>query len=132
MLTELVSIAATGDPGQLGDSERPKKVVVVHGGPDAVDDLESVLDAGHYDVVFVEAPAQAYSYAKVVRPDLIILCLYLGDRHAFSVLSMLQLDEATRDIPLRAYAVVEDVKPDTVAQVSEGTPVVNLVTPRMN
>ena len=132
MLTELVSIAATGDAGQLADSDRPKKVVVVNGGPDAVDDLESVLDAGHYDVVFVEAPADAYSYAKVVCPDLIILCLHLSDRHAFGVLSMLQLDAATRDIPLRAYAVVEDIKPDTVAQVSEGTPVTSLVTPRMN
>ena len=132
MLTELVSIAATGDAGQLAESDQPKKVVVVNGGPDAVDDLESVLDAGHYDVVFVEAPSHAYSHAKAVRPDLIILCLHLSDRHAFSVLSMLQLDEETRDIPLRAYAVVEDIKPDTVPQISEGTPVVSFVTPRMN
>jgi len=132
MLTELVSIAGTAEAGALADLERPKKVVVVNGGLGAVDDLESVLDAGHYDVVFVEAPAHAYSHAKVVRPDLIILCLHLSDRHAFSVLSMLQLDEATRDIPLRAYAVVEDIKPDTVAQASEGTPAVSLLMPRMN
>ena len=131
-MTELVSIAATDDADEVADPERPKKVLVVNGGPGAVDDLESVLDAGHYDVVFVEAPVHAYSHVKDVRPDLIILCLHLSDRHAFSVLSMLQLDAATRDIPLRAYAVVEDVRPDTVAQASEGTPAVRLVTPRMN
>jgi DNA-binding response OmpR family regulator len=62
--------------------------------------LESVLDAGHYDVVFVEATAHAYSQIKKIQPDLVILSLDLNDGEGFRVLSMLKLDVDTRNIPV--------------------------------
>ena len=73
-------------------------VVIVNGHADAMAQIESVLDAGHYDTVFVESSAQAYSQIKRIRPNLVILFLELGDEHGFQALSMLKLDEATRDI----------------------------------
>ena len=58
--------------------------------------LETVLDAGHYDVVFVESSEHAYSHIKRVQPNLVILCMRIEDRDGFQVLSMLKLDDETR------------------------------------
>ena len=44
--------------------------------------LENVLEAGHYDVVFVESSAHAYSQIKRVQPNLVILCVRIDDRRA--------------------------------------------------
>ena len=65
--------------------------------------LETVLDAGHYDVVFVESNAHAYSQIKRVQPNLVILCVRIDDMDGFQVLSMLKLDEETREIPVLTY-----------------------------
>src|SRR3974377_1467671 len=50
-----------------------QKVVIVNGSPDVLEMLESVLDPGHYDIVFVESGLRAYSQIKRVRPQLVIL-----------------------------------------------------------
>ena len=62
--------------------------------------LETVLDAGQYDVVFVESTEHAYSHIKQLTPHLIIVCLDIDDLDGFQVLSMLKLDAETKDIPL--------------------------------
>ena len=62
--------------------------------------LETVLDAGQYDVVFVESTEHAYSHIKRLTPHLIIVCLDIDDLDGFQVLSMLKLDAETKDIPL--------------------------------
>ena len=62
-----------------------------------LDLLETVLDAGHYDVVFVESSEHAYSQIKRVQPNLVILCVRIDDADGFQVLSMLKLDEETRE-----------------------------------
>jgi PleD family two-component response regulator len=62
--------------------------------------LETVLDAGQYDVVFVESTEHAYSHIKQLTPHLIIVCLDIDDLDGFQVLSMLKLDEETKYIPL--------------------------------
>jgi DNA-binding response OmpR family regulator len=62
--------------------------------------LETVLDAGQYDVVFVESTEHAYSHIKRVTPHLIIVCLDIDDLDGFQVLSMLKLDEDTKGIPV--------------------------------
>jgi PleD family two-component response regulator len=80
-----------------------QKVVVVNGGADVLDLLETVLGAGHYDVVFIESSDCAYSHIKRVRPDLVILCVRIEDVDAFQVLSMLKLDEETRRVPVLTY-----------------------------
>ena len=70
--------------------------------------LETVLDAGHYDVVFVESSEHAYSQIKRVQPNLVILCVRIDDADGFQVLSMLKLDEETRGIPVLTYTTEYD------------------------
>ena len=77
-----------------------QKVVIVNGTTDLLDMVQPVLTAGHYDVVFVESNAHAYSNIKREKPSLIILCLDMHEHEGFQVLSMLKLDDETRAIPL--------------------------------
>jgi CheY-like chemotaxis protein len=85
-----------------------QKVVIVNGTPEILDLLESVLDAGHYDVVFVESSHHAYSQIKRVQPNLVILCVRIAEADGFQVLSMLKLDEETRGIPVLTYTTEYD------------------------
>jgi len=85
-----------------------QKVVIVNGNAEILELLETVLDAGHYDVVFVESSAHAYSQIKRVQPNLVILCVKIEDMDGFQVLSMLKLDEETRDIPVLTYTTEYD------------------------
>ena len=80
-----------------------QKVVIVNGSSEMLDLLETVLDAGHYDVVFVESSQHAYSQIKRVQPNLVILCVRTDDADGFQVLTMLKLDDETRDIPVVTY-----------------------------
>jgi len=70
--------------------------------------LETVLDAGQYDVVFVESTEHAYSHIKRLTPHLIIVCLDIDDIDGFQVLSMLKLDDDTKAIPLVTCTVSQD------------------------
>ena len=70
--------------------------------------LETVLDAGQYDVVFVESTEHAYSHIKRLTPHLIIVCLDIEDLDGFQVLSMLKLDSETRNIPLVTCTVAAE------------------------
>ena len=83
--------------------EAAQKVVIVNGSTEILELLESVLEAGHYDIVFVESSAHAYSQIKRVKPHLVILCVRIEDLEGFQVLSMLKLDEDTRSIPVLTY-----------------------------
>ena len=51
-----------------------QKVVVVDGNAEVLGMLESVLDEGRYDMVFVESSDHAYSQIKKVLPNLVIVC----------------------------------------------------------
>jgi DNA-binding response OmpR family regulator len=70
--------------------------------------LETVLDAGQYDVVFVESTEHAYSHIKRLTPHLIIVCLDIDDIDGFQVLSMLKLDADTKMIPLVTCTVSQE------------------------
>lgn len=70
--------------------------------------LETVLDAGQYDVVFVESTEHAYSHIKRLTPHLIIVCLDIDDLDGFQVLSMLKLDADTKFIPVVTCTVQAD------------------------
>jgi DNA-binding response OmpR family regulator len=70
--------------------------------------LETVLDAGQYDVVFVESTEHAYSHIKRLSPHLIIVCLDIDDLDGFQVLSMLKLDNDTKNIPVVTCTVTQD------------------------
>jgi PleD family two-component response regulator len=80
-----------------------QKVVIVNGTAEMLETVEAALDAGHYDIVFVESGAHAYTQIKNVQPDLVILCLRLTDYEGFRVLSMLKMDDDTRNIPVLTY-----------------------------
>jgi len=98
-----------------------QKVVIVNGSAAVLELVETVLEAGHYDVVFVESSQHAYSQIKRVLPNLVILCVRVDDHEALQVLSMLKLDEETRPIPVLTYATElegeapEEEAPDTSA-----------------
>ena len=85
-----------------------QKVVIVNGNAEILELLETALDAGHYDVVFVESSQHAYSQIKRVQPHLVILCVRIEDADGFQVLSMLKLDEETRSIPVLTYTTESD------------------------
>lgn len=80
-----------------------RKVVVVNGGTDVLGMLEAVLDAGRYDLVFVESSDRAYSQIKMTLPNLVILAARIERLDAFQLLTMLKLDPETRDIPVLTY-----------------------------
>ena len=98
------AISVLSEPG----TEAAQKVVIVNGSPDIMGLLETTLDAGQYDIVFVESSAHAYSQVKRVRPSLVILCVRLEDKDELQVLSMLKLDQETRHIPILTYATGYD------------------------
>ena len=96
------------EPKGLAATAVTQKVLIVNGSADVLDLLETVLDAGHYDVVFVESSEHAYSQIKRVRPNLVILCVNVEDPSGLQVLSMLKLDADTRDIPVLTHTTDGD------------------------
>src|ERR671937_262202 len=108
----MTNVSTTADLLRLETSASPKttaqKVVIINGSTEILESLETVLDAGHYDVVFVESTTHAYSQIKRVQPNLVILCVRIDDADGFQVLSMLKLDRETRDIPVLTYTTEND------------------------
>ena len=80
-----------------------QKVLVVNGNTEVLGMLETVLDAGRYDMVFVESGDRAYSQIKKLLPNLVILCTRIEELSAFQLLTMLKLDDETQDIPVLTY-----------------------------
>jgi DNA-binding response OmpR family regulator len=99
----MTNAAATDIRPHAAAATTAQKVVIVNGSPEMLEMLETVLDAGHYDVVFVESSEHAYSQIKRVQPNLVILCVRIDDGDGFQVLSMLKLDDETREIPVLTY-----------------------------
>jgi PleD family two-component response regulator len=100
MMTNKGPTAGTTNVTTVSPTE---KVVIVNGGTDMLTLLETALDAGQYDVVFVESSEHAYSHIKRVQPNLVILCMRIEEADGFHVLSMLKLDDETRRIPVLTY-----------------------------
>ena len=110
MLTDSVTSLANSEGIRRPTLVTPtgaQKVAIVNGNPDVLALAETVLSAGHYDVVFIESVTHAYSHIKRVQPNLVILCINFDDAEALQVLSMLKLDEETRGIPVLTYATNE-------------------------
>jgi len=80
-----------------------QKVVVVNGSAETLSVLETLLDAGHYDMVFVESSDRAYSTIKRVLPHLVVLCTSVDSLDGVQLMTMLRLDPATRDLPVLSY-----------------------------
>lgn len=91
-----------------------QKVAIINGNPEILAVIETVLSAGHYDIVFVESVAHAYSHIKRVQPDLVVLCVHFDNMDALQVLSMLKLDLETRDIPVLTYTAGYETQDEDV------------------
>ena len=104
------SVADTGHCDHKGTRTEvaARKVVIINGRTNILEVVETALGAGSYDIVFVESQAHAYSQIKCVQPNLVILCLSIDDANGFQVLSMLKLDEETREIPVLTYMTESD------------------------
>jgi len=120
MLTHETTVATSIDTPERA-KPLAQKVVIVNGSAGILELVETVLDAGHYDVVFVESSEHAYSQIKRVVPNLVILCVHVDDHDALQVLSMLKLDDETRAIPVLTYTTefegssTDEEVPDTSA-----------------
>ena len=118
MMTNTTAITGLTPAADPAKSPATQKVVIVNGSTDTLSSLETVLDAGHYDIVFVESNERAYSHVKRVQPNLVILCMRIEDPDGFQVLSMLKLDDETCRIPVLTYTTeyegqeTEDETPD--------------------
>jgi CheY-like chemotaxis protein len=110
MLTNsaITTTPARGKAGSLSAANATQKVVIVNGSTEMLELLETVLDAGHYDVVFVESSDHAYSQIKRVQPNLVILCVHIDEMDGLHVLSMLKLDGETKNIPVLTYTTEYD------------------------
>jgi putative two-component system response regulator len=122
----MTNVAATTTPATLLPAEHisaltdTQKLLIVNGSMEVMHLLESVLDAGYYDVVFAESSAHAYSQIKRVQPNLVILCVGIDDVDGFQVLSMLKLDEETRRIPVLTYTTEFDGhEPEDADEIAE-------------
>ncbi len=107
--------------GNLSTPNATQKVVIVNGSTEMLELLETVLDAGHYDVVFVESSDRAYSQIKRVQPNLVILCVRIDEMDGLHVLSMLKLDGETKHIPVLTYTTEYEgqERDDEVAEPSD-------------
>ena len=104
MLTSATTNGATAHIRRpVSTAAGTQKVVIVNGSPQSLELLENVLEAGRYDIVFVESSAHAYSQIKRVQPNLVILCVQIDTMETFQVLSMLKLDDETRNIPVLTF-----------------------------
>jgi CheY-like chemotaxis protein len=114
--------------GSLSAGNATQTVVIVNGSTEMLELLETVLDAGHYDVVFVESSDHAYSQIKRVQPNLVILCVRIDEMDGLHVLSMLKLDGETKDIPVLTYTTEYDgqERDEEVAEPSD----VEILTPK--
>ena len=134
MLTNSDTLSATGKlHGAAVPAIGAQKVVIVNGSVEILELLETVLDAGRYDIVFVESNTHAYSQIKRVQPNLVILCVRIDDLDSFQVLSMLKIDENTRDIPILTYTTEfnagdaeEDAAEDAGAEMFAPAPVLRM------
>jgi CheY-like chemotaxis protein len=98
----MMTYTDTGHAAATTDALR--KVVIVGNAPNQRV-LETVANAGNYDVVIVESTARAYSHIKRVVPTLVVMCVDVDDPDGCQVLSMLKLDSATAMIPVVTYTM---------------------------
>ena len=106
---------------QQRHSNAPLRVMVVGGGPGVLPRVEPMLPAGAYDVEFVGMDQEPYGCILDDAPDLLVVCLKIEDAASFQFLSMLQIDPATRNLPVLTY---------TTESEGQTLPGVDDITPR--
>ena len=99
---------AFGTQHDAGATRPRPKAALVNGSVDMLFELDTVLGGESYDVVLADSEGLAYSQIKHDRPNVIVLCVRADDLEPFRVLSMLQLDQDTRHIPVLVYTTTAE------------------------
>src|SRR4029450_11921298 len=96
-----------------------RRALVIGAGPEALLGVEGMLDSNRFRVDFLDKDSTPYIAIRQRRPDLVVLCFAPDDDEACQVLQMLQLDPATRKLPIltyvggEAYAIIPSEWPRT-------------------
>jgi len=85
-------------------------VAVVNGDARVFSVLDRVLPGARYNVLVLNAQAHAYRDIKRQRPNVVVLCDALDSVRCCQLLTMLKLDEDTRDIPVITLALADDME----------------------
>ncbi len=107
------------------DSSVMPRALVVGAGPEALIGIEPMLGTNRFRVDFLDKSETPYAAIRQRRPDLVVLCFAPDDDEACQVLQMLQLDPATRRLPIltyvngEAYAIISSQWP---RKKTSGTP----------
>ena len=105
---------------QANSSAMPR-ALIVGAGPEALLGIESMLDTNRFRVDFIDKNDTPYMAIRRARPDLVVLCFAPDDDEACQVMQMLQLDPATRRLPIltyvngEAYAIISSQWPRTTS-----------------
>jgi hypothetical protein len=83
------------------------RALVIGAGPEALLGVEPMLGSTRFRVDFLDKDSTPYIAIRQQRPDLVVLCFAPDDEEACQVLQMLQLDPATRRLPIVAYIAGE-------------------------
>jgi AmiR/NasT family two-component response regulator len=96
--------------GEHQRMNRPlRSVVAVSGDPQRVQLMDALLaDANLRDIVFVESIAHGYSRIKQLTPDVVVLLLEDDDGPACQLLTLLNMDRDTTDIPVVTWMTRHD------------------------
>ena len=86
----------------VGSSAMPR-ALIVGAGPEALIGIEPMLGTNRFRVDFLDKNDTPYIAIRRARPDLVVLCFAPDDDEACQVLQMLQLDPATRRLPILTY-----------------------------
>lgn len=79
------------------------RALVIGAGPEALLGIEPMLATDRFRVDFLDRDTTPYIAIRQRRPDLVVLCFAPDDEEACQVLQMLQLDPATRRLPILTY-----------------------------
>ena len=105
---------------QVESSAMPR-ALIVGAGPEALIGIEPMLGTNRFRVDFLDKHDTPYTAIRLLRPDLVVLCFAPDDDEACQVLQMLQLDPATRRLPIltyvngEAYAIISSQWPRTTS-----------------
>jgi response regulator RpfG family c-di-GMP phosphodiesterase len=85
------------------DSNVMPKALIVGAGPEALAGIQAMLGTNRFRVDFLDKNDTPYVAIRQRHPDLVVLCFAPDDDEACQVLQMLQLDPATRRLPILTY-----------------------------
>jgi hypothetical protein len=83
------------------------RALVVGAGPEVLPGLQPMMGGQLFHVDFLDRNETPYTAVRHRRPDLVVLCFAPDDDEACQVMAMLQLDPATRRLPILTYVAGE-------------------------